>query len=47
MEQFTEAFPRAPRTLPRKPEAADFWGSPQDPRMAKIGAIETYTIAGT
>jgi 2,3-dihydroxy-p-cumate/2,3-dihydroxybenzoate 3,4-dioxygenase len=44
MEQFPENDARDPRTLRPAPEVADMWLSPQDPRMAQIGAIEGCQI---
>jgi 2,3-dihydroxy-p-cumate/2,3-dihydroxybenzoate 3,4-dioxygenase len=44
MEQFPEAYPRPPRTIPRRPDSADTWGAPQDPRMAATGALEPYDL---
>jgi 2,3-dihydroxy-p-cumate/2,3-dihydroxybenzoate 3,4-dioxygenase len=44
MEQFPEHSARAPRLLPKRPESADFWLSPLDPRMGKTGVIEPFSI---
>jgi len=44
MEQFPEEGAREPRQLQPKPEVADMWLSPMDPRMGKTGAIETIQI---
>ncbi|MHC0054667.1 VOC family protein [Actibacterium sp. D379-3] len=44
MEEFSEDFARAPRRLTRRPQAADSWAAPLDPRMGKIGKIEDYAI---
>jgi 2,3-dihydroxy-p-cumate/2,3-dihydroxybenzoate 3,4-dioxygenase len=44
MEQFPETDAREPRHLPPKPESSDLWLSPMDPRMGKVGTIETYQI---
>jgi 2,3-dihydroxy-p-cumate/2,3-dihydroxybenzoate 3,4-dioxygenase len=46
MEEFSEAFGRPPRQLPRRPEAMDAWGSPWDPRMGATGQIEAHRISG-
>jgi len=45
MEQFPEDGAREPRLLVPKPETADMWLSPLDPRMGKTGAIESRVIA--
>lgn len=44
MEQFPEEGAREPRLLEPKPEVADIWLSPMDPRMGKTGAIEACAI---
>jgi len=45
MEEFPEENARSARVLEPRPEVADQWLSPLDPRMAKVGAIEHYEIA--
>ncbi|MGE0830794.1 MAG: VOC family protein [Hyphomonadaceae bacterium] len=45
MEEFDEHAPRAPITLPMKPESVDYWGSPRDPRFASTGVMEMVQIA--
>ena len=45
MEQFPEEGAREPRLLQPRPEVADMWLSPMDPRMGKTGAIESRVIA--
>jgi 2,3-dihydroxy-p-cumate/2,3-dihydroxybenzoate 3,4-dioxygenase len=44
MEQFPETEAREPRHLQPRPENADAWLSPLDPRMGKTGAIERFEI---
>jgi 2,3-dihydroxy-p-cumate/2,3-dihydroxybenzoate 3,4-dioxygenase len=44
MEQFPEEGAREPRELEPKPEVADIWLSPLDPRMGKTGVIESIQI---
>lgn len=44
MEQFPEEGAREPRMLEPRPEVADMWLSPMDPRMGKTGAIEAYQV---
>ena len=44
MEQFPEEGAREARVLEPKPEVADIWLSPMDPRMGKTGAIEAYQV---
>lgn len=41
MEEFPEADPRPPRTLPRTPESMDYWGAVPEPRMGRVGGIES------
>jgi 2,3-dihydroxy-p-cumate/2,3-dihydroxybenzoate 3,4-dioxygenase len=46
MEEFPEADPRAPRTLPPAPESIDLWGAERDARLAAVGLVHPYK-AGT
>lgn len=41
MEEFPEQDARAHRVLPPVPESIDYWDGPTDPRLGKIGAIES------
>ena len=41
MEEFPEVNPRKPRLLEPVAESIDYWGAPNDPRKAAVGAIET------
>lgn len=40
MEEFDEHAPRKPRLLELAPESTDYWGAPNDARMAAGGEIE-------
>jgi 2,3-dihydroxy-p-cumate/2,3-dihydroxybenzoate 3,4-dioxygenase len=46
MEEFPELDPRAPRTLPPRPESIDSWGGIRDQRMSAVGAIHPFDVAG-
>jgi len=43
MEEFPEIQPRAPRTLPARPESIDSWGGRPDPKLAAVGVIQSWT----
>ena len=40
MEEFPEESPREHRVLPVKPESIDYWDSPTDKRLGRVGVIE-------
>ena len=42
MEEFPETEPRAPRTLPPRPESIDSWGGMPDPRLAAVGVVQPW-----
>ena len=41
MEEFPEEAPRDPRDLPASLESIDYWEGVPDPKMAKIGVVES------
>src|SRR5260221_703694 len=42
MEEFPETEPRAPRTLPPRPESIDSWGGRPDPKLAAVGGVQPW-----
>jgi len=46
MEEFPELNPRAPRSLPPRPESIDSWGGGRDPRMSAVGVVHPFEVAG-
>jgi len=46
MEEFPELNPRAPRTLPPRPESIDSWGGVRDPRMSTVGIVHPFEVSG-
>jgi len=46
MEEFPEKNPRAPRTLPPRPESIDSWGGIRDPRMSAVGIVHPFEVGG-
>jgi 2,3-dihydroxy-p-cumate/2,3-dihydroxybenzoate 3,4-dioxygenase len=46
MEEFPELEPRAPRTLPPRPESIDSWGGIRDSRMSAVGIVHPFEVGG-
>jgi 2,3-dihydroxy-p-cumate/2,3-dihydroxybenzoate 3,4-dioxygenase len=44
MEEFPEVDPRAPRTLPPRPESIDSWGGFRDSRMSTVGLVHPFEV---
>jgi 2,3-dihydroxy-p-cumate/2,3-dihydroxybenzoate 3,4-dioxygenase len=44
MEEFPELDPRAPRTLPPRPESLDSWGGVRDSRMSTVGVVHPFEV---
>lgn len=44
MEEFAEADPRPPRTLPPAPESIDSWGGRPDPRLGATGLVQPHRV---